>query len=51
MEDYPEINRRITEEEYAEAVELFEQLGLNGFLQDAESISESFIPSFRGEGI
>lgn len=51
MEDYPEINRRITDEEYAEAVELFEQLGLNGFLQDAESISESFIPSFRGEGI
>ena len=51
MEAYPEINRRITDEEYAEAVELFELLGLNGFLQDAESISESFIPSFRGEGI
>ena len=51
MEDYPEIDRRITDEEYAEAVELFELLGLNGFLQDAESISESFIPSFRGEGI
>lgn len=51
MQAYPELDRKITDEEYDEAVELFEFLGLNGFLQDAESISESFIPSFRGEGI
>ncbi len=51
MKDHPELDRKITEAEYAEAVEWFELVGLNGFLQDAESISESFIPSFRGEGI
>ncbi len=51
MQDYPELNRKITDEEYAEAVEWFELIGLNGFLQDAESISESFIPSFQGEGL
>lgn len=51
MQAYPELDRKITDAEYDEAVELFEFLGLNGFLQDAESISESFIPSFRGEGV
>lgn len=51
MDEYPELDRKISEEEYAEAVEWFELVGLNGFLQDAESISESFIPSFHGEGI
>lgn len=51
MEAYPELNRSVTDAEYAEAVEYFELLGLTGFLQDTESISESFIPSFRGEGI
>lgn len=50
MQAYPELDRKITDEEYAEAVEWFELVGLNGFLQDAESISESFIPSFQGEG-
>ena len=51
MEEYPELNRRISDEEYEEAVEWFQTVGLNGFLQDAESIGESFIPSFHGEGI
>lgn len=51
MGEYPELDRRVTDEEYAEAVEWFETIGLSGFLQDAESISESFIPSFRGEGV
>lgn len=51
MEDYPELNRRIADEEYEEAAELFGALGLAGFLQDGESISESFIPSFQGEGV
>ena len=51
MQEYPELDRKITEEEYAEAVEWFELVGLSGFLQDGESIGESFIPSFRGEGI
>ena len=46
MEKYPELNRKLTEEEYADAVEQFHSLGLSGFLQDGESIGESFIPDF-----
>ncbi|RKJ82279.1 radical SAM protein [Butyricicoccus sp. 1XD8-22] len=48
---FPELNRRISDEEYQEAVEQMQQLGLSGFIQDSESISESFIPSFSGEGV
>ena len=51
MEDYPEINRKISAEEYGEAVEYFSFLGLFGFLQEEEAAQESFIPSFRGEGV
>lgn len=50
-EDYPEINRKISAEEYGEAVEYFSFLGLSGFLQEEEAAQESFIPSFRGEGV
>ena len=49
--DFPELDRRISDEEYQEAVEQMQQLGLSGFIQDSESISESFIPSFSGEGV
>lgn len=51
MEDWPELNRTITEEEYADACELFQSLGLAGFFQQAEAISESFIPAFDGTGL
>ena len=51
MDAHPELDRRITDAEYAEAVEQFSALGLSGFLQDGESISESFIPAFDGEGV
>lgn len=51
MEDWPELNRTITEEEYADACELFQTLGLAGFFQQAGSISESFIPTFDGTGL
>lgn len=50
-ERYPELDRKITDEEYDQAVSLFSDLGLSGFLQDGESISESFIPSFDGQGV
>lgn len=50
-ERYPELDRKITDEEYDQAVTLFSDLGLSGFLQDGESISESFIPSFDGQGV
>lgn len=46
LSNYPEINRTITDAEYAEAMELFLSLGLSGFSQDSQAISESFIPKW-----
>ncbi len=51
MENFPELNRKITQEEYAEACELFLSLGLSGFFQESESVAESFIPAFDGTGL
>lgn len=51
MQDWPELNRTITEEEYADACELFYSLGLGGFFQQSGSIGESFIPIFDGSGL
>ena len=51
MQDWPELNRTITEAEYEEACELFRTFGLGGFFQQSESISESFIPAFDGTGL
>lgn len=51
MGAYPELDRRITDEEYAEAVETLQSLGLSGFTQEREAVSESFIPAFNGEGV
>lgn len=49
---YKELNRRISKKEYEEAIEYFFEIGLeNGFVQDDESASESFIPDFDLEGI
>jgi len=50
--DYPEINRKITAEEYDEVVDFAVETGIeNGFLQEGESASESFIPPFNLEGV
>lgn len=51
MQDWPELDRTITDEEYADACGLFGELGLGGFFQQDESISESFIPAFDGTGL
>ena len=51
MQDFPELNRTITEEEYESACATFRELGLGGFFQQDESISESFIPAFDGTGL
>lgn len=51
MQDWPELDRTITDEEYQEACGLFRALGLGGFFQQSESISESFIPAFDGTGL
>ena len=47
----PDEDRTITEAEYADACALFGELGLGGFFQQDESISESFIPAFDGTGL
>ena len=52
MEDYPEINRKLTEEEYDEVVDYAIDLGVeNGFIQEGETAEESFIPAFDLQGI
>jgi len=49
---YPELNRKITEEEYEELVDYAIEIGLeNGFIQEGETALESFIPEFNGEGV
>ncbi len=52
LTDYSELNRRITEEEYDELVDYAICLGVeNGFIQEGETASESFIPEFNEEGV
>lgn len=44
---YPELNRKVTDEEYEEVVEYALELGIgHGFLQEGQAASESFIPEF-----
>ena len=51
VEKYPELNRRITEDEYDELVDFAIELGVeNGFIQEGETAEESFIPEFNEEG-
>lgn len=52
LEKYPEINRKLTQQEYDEVVDFAVELGLeNGFLQEGEAASESFIPPFDLQGV
>ncbi len=52
VKDYPEIDRRITEEEYDEFVDYAIEIGVeNGFIQEGETAEESFIPEFDNEGM
>lgn len=49
---YPEIDRKVTEEEYEELVDYAIAIGVeNGFIQEGETAEESFIPEFDHEGI
>lgn len=49
---FPELARRVTEEEYDQVVEEATELGiLHGFLQEGEAASESFIPEFDERGL
>lgn len=52
LNEYPQLNRKITEEEYDEVVDYAISLGVeNGFIQEGETAEESFIPEFNGEGV
>ena len=50
--EFPEINRKITEEEYEEAEAYMEELGIeDGYVQQKESAKDDFIPAFDGTGV
>lgn len=47
VKKYPELDRRVTEEEYDELVDFALELGVeNAFIQEGETAEESFIPEF-----
>lgn len=48
LADYPELNRKITDEEYNDIIDYALSLGIeNAFIQEGETQSESFIPDFE----
>lgn len=50
--EFPEINRRITDEEYAEAESYMEACGIeDGYVQQKESSDKQFIPVFDETGV
>ncbi len=51
IDAYPELNRRVTDREYASLVNYALDLGVeNGFIQEGETAKESFIPDFEESG-
>lgn len=52
LEKYPELNRKIADEEYETLVDYAIDIGIeNGFVQEGDTAEESFIPAFDGEGV
>ena len=52
LEEYPELNRKLREEEYNEVVDYAIEIGVeNGFIQEGDVAEESFIPDFDGQGV
>ncbi len=52
LQQYPEINRRVTEEEYESLLDYAIARGIeNAFIQEGETAEESFIPDFSCEGV
>lgn len=52
QEKYTELNRKVTRREYEKVLDFAMELGIeNGFIQDGETASESFIPAFDYEGV
>ena len=49
---FPELDRRISEQEYDQLVDYAIALGVeNAFIQDGDTAAESFIPDFDNEGV
>lgn len=49
---YPEINTKVPDENYEELIDYALEIGVeNGFIQEGETQSESFIPEFNCEGV
>lgn len=52
LQDYPELCRKVSEEEYQRVLTFAERLGIeNGFIQEGETAAESFIPEFDYRGL
>ncbi len=52
MEAYSDLNRTVTGEEYDDVTDFAWRIGIrNAFIQEGSAASESFIPSFNGEGV
>ncbi len=52
LEDFPELQRRITKREYEKAVDCLVELGFeNIFLQELDSAKEQYIPDFDLTGV
>ncbi|HHV63330.1 MAG TPA: radical SAM protein [Firmicutes bacterium] len=49
---YPELNRRLTREEYDDVLDYFVSIGLeNGYMQEESSAQEDFVPDFDLTGL
>lgn len=52
VSEYPELNRKVSAEEYEELIDYALERGIeNGFVQEGEAAKESFIPEFDGKGV
>ncbi len=47
--DFPEINRRITRREYEKVLLHYEDLGLDGFVQELSSANVQYVPDFSDD--
>ena len=52
FEKFKELNRKVTKREYEKVLDAAVDMGIqNGFIQEGETASESFIPEFDYEGV
>ncbi len=52
LKEFKELNRKVTKREYEKVLDAAINMGIqNGFIQEGETASESFIPEFDYEGV